>query len=54
MKDAPAPKVSLAKLFGVFPYIGATSPATLSAEVLKHNAPLPLEWTKQREILLCG
>ena len=28
-------------------------PATLTAEVLKRNAPLPLEWTKQREILLC-
>jgi hypothetical protein len=27
-------------------------PATLTAEALKHNAPLPLEWTKQREILL--
>jgi site-specific DNA recombinase len=30
-----------------------SQPATLTAEVLKHNAPLPLEWTKQREILLC-
>ena len=29
-------------------------PATLTAEVLKHSAPLPLEWTKQRQILLCG
>ena len=28
-------------------------PATLTAEVLKRNAPLPLEWTKQRQILLC-
>jgi site-specific DNA recombinase len=30
-----------------------SQPATLTAEVLKHSAPLPLEWTKQREILLC-
>jgi site-specific DNA recombinase len=29
-------------------------PATLTAELAKHNAPLPLEWTKQRQILLCG
>jgi hypothetical protein len=29
-----------------------SQPATLTAEVLKH-APLPIEWTKQREILLC-
>jgi site-specific DNA recombinase len=28
-------------------------PATLTAEVLKRNAPPPLEWTKQRQILLC-
>jgi len=31
-----------------------SQPAALTAEVLKHNAPLPLEWTKQRQILLCG
>ena len=31
-----------------------SKPATLTAEVLKCNAPLPLEWTKQREILLCS
>jgi site-specific DNA recombinase len=29
-------------------------PATLTAEVLRHNAPLALEWTKQCQILLCG
>jgi site-specific DNA recombinase len=29
-------------------------PATLTAEVLKRNAPLPLEWIKQRRILRCG
>jgi len=29
-------------------------PATLTAEALKRNAPLPLEWTKQCQILLCG
>ena len=29
-------------------------PATLTAEVLRRTAPLPLEWTKQREILRCG
>jgi hypothetical protein len=28
-------------------------PASLTAEALKHNAPLPLEWTKQRQILRC-
>jgi site-specific DNA recombinase len=31
-----------------------SQPATLTAEVLKHNAPLPLEWIKQRQILGCG
>jgi site-specific DNA recombinase len=31
-----------------------SQPATLTAEALKRNAPLSLEWTKQREILLCG
>ncbi len=31
-----------------------SQPATLTAEALKHNAPLPLEWTKQRQILRCG
>jgi hypothetical protein len=29
-------------------------PATLTAEVLKHTGPLPLEWTKQRQTLRCG
>ena len=31
-----------------------SQPATLTAEALKHAAPLPLEWTKQRQILRCG
>jgi site-specific DNA recombinase len=31
-----------------------SQPATLTAEVLKHNATLPLEWTKQRQILRYG
>jgi site-specific DNA recombinase len=31
-----------------------SQPATLTAEALKHNAPLPLEWTKQLQILRCG
>jgi site-specific DNA recombinase len=31
-----------------------SQPATLTAEALKHTAPLPLEWTKQRQILRCG
>jgi site-specific DNA recombinase len=31
-----------------------SQPATLTAEALKHNTPLPLEWTKQRQILSCG
>ena len=31
-----------------------SQPASLTAEALKHNAPLPLEWTKQRQILRCG
>jgi ribosomal protein L20A (L18A) len=31
-----------------------SQPASLTAEVLKHNSPLPLEWTKQRQILRCG
>jgi site-specific DNA recombinase len=31
-----------------------SQPATLTAEVLKRYAPLPLEWTKQRQILRCG
>jgi len=31
-----------------------SQPATLTAEVLKHTTPLPLEWTKQRQILGCG
>ena len=30
-----------------------SQPASLTAEVLKHNAPLPLEWTKQCQILRC-
>ncbi|MGA7870678.1 MAG: recombinase family protein [Candidatus Binatus sp.] len=30
-----------------------SQPATLTAEALKHTAPLPLEWTKQRQILRC-
>jgi len=29
-------------------------PSTLTAEALKHTVPLPLEWTKQRQILRCG
>ena len=33
---------------------GGSQPATLSAEALKRSAPLPLEWTKQRQILRCG
>ena len=31
-----------------------SQPATLTTEALKHIAPLPLEWTKQRQILRCG
>jgi len=31
-----------------------SQPATLTAEALKHNAQLPLEWTKQRRILRRG
>ena len=31
-----------------------SQPASLTTEALKHNAPLPLEWTKQRQILRCG
>jgi site-specific DNA recombinase len=31
-----------------------SQPATLTAEALKHTAPLPLAWTKQRQILRCG
>ena len=31
-----------------------SQPAALTAEVLKRNAPLPLEWAKQRQILRCG
>ena len=30
-----------------------SQPATLTAEVLKRNASLPLEWMKQRQILRC-
>jgi len=30
-----------------------SQPASLTAEALKHTAPLPLEWTKQRQILRC-
>ena len=29
-------------------------PGTLTAEALKHTVLLPLEWTKQRQILRCG
>jgi len=31
-----------------------SQPATLTVEALKHTAPLPLEWTKQRQILRYG
>jgi len=31
-----------------------SQPATLTAEALKRTAQLPLEWTKQRQILRCG
>ena len=31
-----------------------SQPSTLTAEALKHNAPLPLEWAKQRQLLRCG
>ena len=31
-----------------------SQPTSLTAEALKRSAPLPLEWTKQRQILRCG
>jgi len=31
-----------------------SQPASLTAQALKHTAPLPLELTKQRQILRCG
>jgi site-specific DNA recombinase len=30
-----------------------SQPSTLTAEALKHTAPLPLEWTKQQQTLRC-
>ena len=35
-------------------YCDGSQPATLTAEALKHTAQLPLEWTKQGQILRCG
>ena len=31
-----------------------SQPSTLTAEALKHTAPLPLEWTKQHQFLRAG